>query len=73
LPWQLQYLDAGERLRLQGLPQAHLFVLQLPIVLGAHQQLRPCPMAGRLGEQFVQIGFAIAHTNQRGIGAARLQ
>ncbi len=65
-------LDAVGGSRLHRFEQALLLVLQLAIVLRTHQQLGSFRIVHSLFKQFVEVRLAIAHADQRGTGAARL-
>lgn len=69
--WHLQDLDAGNRFVLQRLPQARLFVLQLPIVFGADEEFGTIDIGRCLAKQLVHVGFAISHAHQKGFRLRR--
>lgn len=68
----LQDLDAVRRPGLHRFPQALLLVAQLAVMFRAHQQLGPFGVRHGLCKQLVDIRLAVAHADQRGAGAARL-
>ncbi len=62
----------GYRLGRDELPQRFLLHAAVAAALGAYQQLRPRRILGGLGEQLIEVGFAVADAHQLGLRAQRL-
>src|SRR2546421_1833857 len=71
-PRHLDLSHASQRLLLHERPQMSLSILQQPILFGTDKQPGAFGIFQSEMKQFVDVGFAIAHTDQHCVGTVAL-